>query len=133
MTDGIVILIFFLVLISGPAAAVGIVFLCLRKNRESKKKAYKGRTVGRVVRIKPGIGHQPAVLFVSYEADGNQYEISETVKLRSQAIRFHGIPIGQQKTWRLGPLQVGDPVTVQYLCENPAFALIAGNDGFMTG
>ena len=131
MTDGIVIVIFFLVLISGPAITVGIVLFCLRENRESMKKAYAGRTVGRVVRIKPGVGHQPSVLFVSYQVDGNQYEISETIKLKSQAIRFYGIPIGQHKTWRLGPLQEGDPVTIQYHCENPGFALIAGNDGFV--
>ena len=133
MTEGIVILIFFLLMISGPAIGVGIVLFCLRQNRESKRKAYGGRTVGRVVRIKYRGAHQPPVLFVSYEVDGNQYEISETVKFRSQAIRFYGIPIGQRKTWQLGPLQEGDPVTVHYLCQNPGFAMIAGNDSFLTG
>ena len=47
--------------------------------------------------------------------------------MKSETIKVGKIPVGQRKTFVIGPLDVGDAVTVKYDEKNPARAIIAGN------
>lgn len=132
-SDGVMILITFGLIIFVPLAVVMFILLIARNSRERKKKNYKGFAQGTVEKIRPGGPDHPDVLYVSYSVKGVQYQVKETLKLKSEFIKLGGIPIGQRKTYKMGKLAKGDMVTVQYDEKEPSRAIILGNDGMVTG
>lgn len=92
--------------------------------------------VGTVVKIKRGGIDRPAVVWVSYRAEGGSYTICETMKLKSEFIRLGKIPIGQHKTAKLRSLDgdyanTGSSVRVLYNPQKPGMAYLPDNVGFM--
>ncbi|NCB91780.1 MAG: hypothetical protein EOM40_04305 [Clostridia bacterium] len=121
------IVISFLLMISVP-----IVFLLLtkkvyKKSLSSKHEQYSGTTVGVIYKIQYGGFDVNTIFYVSYKVNGIDYKIKETAKLKSEAIRIGSIPIGQMKTYILGPVKVGSQVTVCYDISSPEKAFIQGN------
>lgn len=125
------IFIIFGLLILVPIIVVGTVLCIIKHRRNRKKKTYLGVTEGRVDEIKIRGLEYPDVIFVTYFVDDVEYHIKEAIKLKSEAIKIGGIPVGQRKTYRMGNVSVGDYITVQYDIQNPAKAIIAKNDGVM--
>ena len=133
MQDGIYILAVFSCIILVPLLIVFGILTFGRRNRRRKEIAYTGRTQGKVIKIVHRGLDSPWVIHVGYSVNGVDYEIKETAKMKSQAIRVGRIPVGQKKTFVLGSIREGDFVTVCYDEAAPQKAIIYGNDGVMTG
>lgn len=131
MTDGQMIAIFFAALFLGVPAVVAVVLLLVRRGRARRMEAYTGRSPGVIVGlVSHGLG-QATVARVRYEVGGQAFELEEPLALRSEAIRLGPVPVGQRKTPKLGAVAPGGRVEVAYLPDDPARALIVGNDGLM--
>lgn len=132
MSDGAMIILMFALLIFVPLICVFTVLGILRARRKRKNETYTGTVQGRVLDIvDKGLDH-PWVIHVIYDVNGVGYSIRETAKLKSETIKAGPIPIGQRKTFVMGPVSIGDRVTVKYDVNDPQKAIIAGNDGVMT-
>lgn len=112
-----------------PTAVVFLVLAAARARRKKKRERCRGIAEGTVVRLYRRGADSPWVIVARYTVGGADYEIRETAKLRSEAIRAGGIPVGQRKRFVLGPLQEGGRVTVRYDEQQPEVALIEGNEG----
>lgn len=76
----------------------------------------------------------PTTVVVSYMVAGRQFEISETLKLKSQAIRLGFLPVGQRKSPVLRTIDgqlpgVGGQVSVSYDPADPQNAFLTDNSG----
>lgn len=92
--------------------------------------------VGTVVKVKRGGLERPTVIWVSYQAEGGEYTLHETMKLKSEWIRLGKFPIGQRKTAKLRNLEggyadTGTRVRVLYNPDKPQMAYLPDNVGFM--
>ena len=131
--EGGMILLLFALLLFVPGLTVFLVIKGSQRRRRRKLAAYTGRTQGTVHRWKPGGLDHPDVIEVGYTVDGRDYLLRETVKQKNQWIKVGKLPIGQWKVPCLGPLQVGDPVLVQYDKAHPHKGVLPQNGGVMTG
>lgn len=131
MSDGMIILLVFGILILVPLVVVFGVLGCIKLNRKRKVNNYKGCTEGTILKIVDKHAEHPGTITVQYMVSGITYEIRETLKLKSEAIKVGRIPIGQKKTYVLGRIQEGDSITVLYDEKQPQKAIIMGNDGVM--
>lgn len=131
MTDGQIIAIFFVALFVGVPAVVGVVLLLVRRGRACRMDAYVGRCSGEVVSLVSRGVQNVTLVRVRYMVGGRAYELEEPLALRSEAIRVGPVPVGQRKTPKLGAVAPGSRVEVAYLPDDPAHALIVGNDGLM--
>ncbi|MBR4089825.1 MAG: hypothetical protein IKK28_02975 [Mogibacterium sp.] len=132
MGDGAMIIIIFACIIIIPLAVVFIVLGINKSRRRNKYLKYKGVTEGRVLKIVDKGFDYPWVIHVRYNVRDVEYTVKETAKLKSETIKVGKIAVGQRKTFVIGPLDVGDAVTVKYDEKNPARAIIAGNEGVVT-
>lgn len=130
MSDGAMILLVFGLIILPVGGMTAIVLLIVKRIRAHRERTYTGRTVGTIVRVRPGNIDRPTIVYVRYEVDGTAYECHETVKLTNKAIRIGPIPIGQRKLGKI-PSRVGCTVPVAYLPEDPSKAILVGNSGLM--
>lgn len=71
----------------------------------------------------------PTVVVVHYEVDGTVYELRESMKLKSEKIKFGFLTIGQKRVPVLGNTSVGSKVRVLYDPRNPADAYMPDNTG----
>lgn len=71
----------------------------------------------------------PTIITVEYQVDGICYEVKESIKLKSKAIKIGFLPIGQEKTPRMGETRVGYSASVTYNPDNPAESYITYNTG----
>lgn len=131
MSDGMMILLFFILIIGVPLVIVLLGLWIYKMGREKKKASYQGMVEGTIVQLKKRGREAPWIIKVNYCVDGMNYQIQETVKLKSQAIRWKGIPIGQRKTFVLGKIKEGDPILIRYDMNDPKRAIIDGNDGLI--
>lgn len=69
---------------------------------------------------------------VSYVVSGMRYEVIESVKMKSQAIKLGPIPVGQKQVPTLPTTDVGAAVAVCYDPANPGRAYLRDNKGWMT-
>ncbi len=132
MGDGAMIIIIFACIIIIPLAVVFMVLGINKSRRRNKHLKYKGVTEGRVLKIVDKGLDYPWVIHVSYNVGDMEYMIKETAKVKSEVIKVGKMPVGQRKTFVIGPLAVGDTVTVKYDEKNPGRAIIAGNEGVVT-
>lgn len=133
LSDGAMIIIIFAAIILITTIVVFIVLGINKNNRKKKKNNYKGITKGRIIRIKNKGLHYPWVIHVQYKVNGIDYEIKETAKMKSTAIKVAGIPVGQRKTFVLGTVKEGDLLEIRYDEAHPERAIIYGNNGAVTG
>lgn len=133
LSDGAIIIIIFAAIIFIPTIVVFIVLGISKNSRKRKKNNYMGIAQGRVVRIVDKGLDYPWVIHVQYRVNGIDYEIKETAKMKSTAIKIAGIPVGQRKTFVLGDVKEGDLLEIRYDEAHPEKAIIYGNDGVVTG
>lgn len=133
MSNLTIIIIVFLLLISVPCIIVAIVIKGSKEKRKKKLRQYTQTTEGSVIKLDNRGIDGPTVVTVAYEVNQCRYEISETVKLKIELIKLGPIPIGQRKRPVMGDVQVGAKVSVCYDSQNPAQALLADNEGSITG
>lgn len=133
LSDGAMIIIIFAAIILIPTIIVFIVLGISKNSRKRKKNNYMGITKGRVIRIVDKGLDYPWVIHVQYKVNGIDYEIKETAKMKSTAIKIAGIPVGQRKTFVLGAVKEGDLLEIRYDEAHPEKAIIYGNDGVVTG
>ena len=133
MSDGAMILLMSMLIIGLPVLIVFFVLALKKKSRNTKKKLYTEETTGRVVELIDRGVDFPSLLRVAYEVNGIHYEIKESLKLKSEAIKLGPVPIGQRKVPTVGSVEKGAIVTIRYSKENPRNAIILENDGVITG
>ena len=133
MSDGVMIFLIYMLAIVLPVLIVFFVVVLKKKIRNKKKKLYTEETTGRVVELIDRGVDFPSLLCVAYEVNGIHYEIKESLKLKSEAIKLGLIPIGQIKVPMIDSVEKGAPVTVRYSKENPKNAIILENEGVITG
>lgn len=133
LSDGVMIIIIFAAIIFIPTMVVFIILGISKNNRKRKKRNYRGITQGKVIRIVDKGVDYPWVIHVQYNVNGSDYEIKETAKMKSTAIKIAGIPVGQRKTFVLGNIKEGDLIELHYDEDHPEKAIIYGNDGVVTG
>lgn len=123
-----ILLIFSLILLI-PLLTVLLVRRVSVSRRRKKLQRCTVRAEGIVERFDSRGLHSPTLITVAYTAGTQTYRVRESLKYRSEAIRLGKLPIGQRKLPVLGKLRPGDRLTVRYCPENPALALIEGNEG----
>ncbi|MBS4967406.1 MAG: hypothetical protein KHZ73_00885 [Lachnospiraceae bacterium] len=133
LSDEAMIIIIFAAIILIPTIVVFIVLGISKNSRKRKKNNYMGIAQGRVIRIVDKGLDYPWVIHVQYKVNGIDYEIKETAKMRSTAIKVAGIPVGQRKTFVLGVVKEGDLLEIRYDEAHPERAVIYHNDGVVTG
>lgn len=99
---------------------------------KSEKENCTGETEGRITRYQPGRLDTAGMVWVSYVVGAKEYIIGEPIHLESRAIKAGRIPIGQEKTPKLGNITVGMKVTVRYDPDDPEKAFIPQNEGHVT-
>ncbi len=129
MNDGLWILLIFTLLLSIPAAAVALVLHFAARRRRNRAARCTASVLGTVTSLSRKGIDRPTIVTVEYQANGQLWHVSESLKLRSEAIRIGKIPIGQRKTPVLGRVEIGDTLPVRYCPEAPSIALIEGNEG----
>ena len=111
---------------------IALVIIIPKWRRYEKKIKCTSQVEGTIVKLRNSGIDSPTVIYVDYEVDDVTYQLKESMKLRSSAIKAEKVPIGQRKTSVLGDISVGATVNVYYDEENPKFAYIAGNEGVIT-
>lgn len=71
----------------------------------------------------------PTLLTVRYEVNSERFEITESIKLRSEKIKLGFLTIGQKKVAMLPDVAIGSTLRVQYNPSNPAEAFLPDNTG----
>lgn len=71
----------------------------------------------------------PTMISVEYQVAGNNYVITESLKLKSEKIKLGFLPIGQKRVPLMGNTVVGSSATVNYNPSNPAESYISDNTG----
>ena len=129
--DVIMILLIFFIILAVPVAAVFIVLGVNKYSRKKKKQKYTLLVKAQVADIIRKGSDFPDVVCAVYSVNGKQYTVKETLKLKSEAIKIAGVPIGTKKIYVLGSIKKGDTVTVRCDERDPSKAIIDGNDGFV--
>lgn len=83
---------------------------------------------GIVLSVKSKGIDNPTVMTVEYKVKKETYKLKETIKLKSEPIKFLFIPIGQKKVPVMEVVK-GQEVIVIYDVKNPKKAYIKGNEG----
>lgn len=83
---------------------------------------------GIVLSVKSKGIDNPTVMTVEYKVKKETYKLKETIKLKSEPIKFLFIPIGQKKVPVMEVVK-GQEVIVAYDVKNPKKAYIKGNEG----
>ena len=73
----------------------------------------------------------PTLITVEYEINNNVYRVTESLKLKSRAIKLWVFPIGQMKYPGLPNTDVGTFAKVCYNPNNPKEAYLKDNVGIM--
>jgi len=102
--------------------------------RKSKKRLCSSITVGEVTQLKVQGLDRPTMITVSYSVNGKDYQITETLKLKSKVKKIGFLPIGQKKIsvieHRTGVEVIkGCEVKVNYNPNTPSMAYITDNIG----
>lgn len=132
LSDGAMIALIFGGIVLIPLAVVLIVLAAAKKRRKGKLEKYQGMTRGTVTRIRWGGIEHPTVIYAVYHVNGREYQIRETAKLKSEAIKVGRIPVGQKKSFVMGPVAEGDQIWIRYDEFRPERAIICGNEGVLT-
>lgn len=132
LSDGAMIVLIFGGIILIPLLVVLIVLAAAKRRRKRKYEKYQGMTMGTVTYIRPGGIEHPSVIYAVYHVNGREYQIKETAKLKSRAIKVGKIPVGQMKSFVMGPVEPGDQIQIRYDESRPERAIICGNDGVLT-
>lgn len=133
MSNGAIIALIFAGIILIPTGIVFLILVLKRQRRQKKIKNYTGTTEGVILKVISKGMDGPDVVYVRYSVSGTDYIIHESIKYKSEPIRFGRLPIGQTLSPVMGNVEVGATVRVLYDRKNPPKAIIYGNEGSRTG
>lgn len=85
--------------------------------------------MGEVVALADKGLEQPTVITVRYTVAGQEHQLEESLKLKTEAIRLCGIPVGQRKVPAMAHARVGGTVAVMYDPAAPDTAFLPENIG----
>ena len=88
------------------------------------------QTTGTVTSIISKNLDSPTMVTVCYSVNDIDYELKDSLKLKSELIKVGKIPIGQKKTRKM-PVEIGSMVTVLYDPNLPSRAYLPDNTGIM--
>ena len=111
---------------------IGIVLFVIRivkKKRLKKMKTYTGMTMGTIQFTGIRGNSSCEYISVAYDVDWISYMVTETMKVRHEAMKIGKIPVGQRIYYVLGQVKVGDQIWVHYLPQDLAKAIIPENYG----
>lgn len=94
-----------------------------------RREQYDSSVIGTVVDIKIRGLDFPTQITVEYSVEGKVYSVTETIKLKSKAIKLGFIPIGQKKVPAMGDTHVGAHTEIIYNSIDPSDAIIKDNQG----
>lgn len=86
-------------------------------------------TTGKIIDLKVKGQDFATIIKVQYEIDGNTYTIDESIKLKSEKIKFGFLTIGQKRVPVMGNTSVGTMVRVMYNPSAPEDAFLPDNVG----
>lgn len=86
-------------------------------------------TSGTVVNIKVKGQDFPTMISVSYIVNGATYELTESIKLKSEKVKLGFLTIGQKRVAVMRNTTVGSVVRVNYTPANPAESYLTDNIG----
>lgn len=95
--------------------------------RKEKLAETGAKTEGIITKFRLRGVDSSSVLTVAYEVDGVEYSVTESVRMKSEAIRLGPIPIGQRQVPVMGAVEEGTKVTVIYDPKDPKKAVIGEN------
>lgn len=84
---------------------------------------------GRVKELKVKGQDFPTTITVEYQVAGNNYVVTESLKLKNEKIKLGFLAIGQKRVPVMGNTAVGSFATVSYNPSNPTEAFITHNIG----
>jgi hypothetical protein len=87
------------------------------------------QTTGSVKSVKTKGQDFPTIITVTYDVNGYSYEVSESIKLKSEPIKLGFLTVGQKRVLQLGNTSVGSAVRVMYNPNNPGEAFLPDNTG----
>ncbi len=71
----------------------------------------------------------PIMITVEYHVAGNNYVVTESLKLKSEKIKLGFLPVGQKSVPIMGDTAVGNSAMVSYNPDDPREAFITRNVG----
>lgn len=86
-------------------------------------------TMGTVVQIQDHGIEEPTVVSVGYSVNGNNYRLTETLKVKDERWRFRHFRAARKKRFVMGRVKVGSKVRVMYSPQHPAKAFLRDNIG----
>lgn len=95
--------------------------------RKEKLAETGAKTEGIITKFRLRGVDSSSVITVAYEVDGVEYSVTESVRMKSEAIRLGPIPIGQRQVPVMGAVEKGTKVTVIYDPKDPQKAVIGEN------
>lgn len=88
-------------------------------------------TFGIVKKLKIKGQDCPTIITVKYQVNGENYKITENLKLKSEIIKFGFLPIGQKRIPVMGNTAIGSSVEINYNPNYPTEAFITNNIGMI--
>lgn len=85
--------------------------------------------LGKVSNLKVKGQDFPTQVTVEYQVDGVTYEVTETLKLKSEKIKLGFLTVGQKRVAAMGDSRVGSSAKVNFNPSCPAEAYITHNVG----
>ncbi len=95
--------------------------------RKEKLAETGAKTEGIITKFRLRGVDSSSVITVAYEVDGVEYSVTESVRMKSEAIRLGPIPIGQRQVPVMGAVEEETKVTVIYDPKDPKKAVIGEN------
>lgn len=71
----------------------------------------------------------PTMITVEYHVAGNNYVVTESLKLKSEKIKLEFLPVGQKRVPIMGDTVVGSSAMVGYNSDDPKESFITHNVG----
>lgn len=94
----------------------------------SKEKCTE-KVLGTVKNLKIKGQDFPTMITVEYHVSGSAYEVTETLKLKSEKIKLGFLTVGQKRVPTMGDTRVGSAAWVNYNPDAPEEAYITNNTG----
>lgn len=85
--------------------------------------------IGAISNIKARGQDFPTMITVQYEVNGQIYEVTESIKLKSEKIKCGFFTVGLKRVPVIGNTAIGNPARVSYDPNNPTDAYLTDNIG----
>lgn len=87
------------------------------------------KVIGKVKNLKIKGQDFPTQITVEYQVSGTKYEVTESLKMKSEKIKLGFLTIGQKRVAAMGDTRVGSDAWVNYNPNAPEESFITNNIG----